>query len=160
MFSLIITIISIALVAALALATIYYGGSAFNKGSADAKASQFINEGQQLNGAITMNKADVTASTSNVDGSSSVVAASTVAGLSPAYLSQVPAGWDTTQAIGDSGTATSFVQRTGIRDDVCASINTKAGFGASATLATATDVTSQYGCFGSGSNNGTFVYRY
>ena len=33
MFSLIITIISIALVAVLALATLYYGGSAFNKGS-------------------------------------------------------------------------------------------------------------------------------
>ena len=33
MFSLIITIISIALVAALALATLYYGGGAFNKGA-------------------------------------------------------------------------------------------------------------------------------
>ena len=40
MFSLIITIISIALVAALALATIYYGGSAFNKSSATATASK------------------------------------------------------------------------------------------------------------------------
>lgn len=34
MFSLIITIISIALVTALAIATIYYGGSAFRQGSA------------------------------------------------------------------------------------------------------------------------------
>jgi hypothetical protein len=37
MFSLIITIISIALVAALALATIYYGGSLWNKLERDAR---------------------------------------------------------------------------------------------------------------------------
>lgn len=51
MFSLIITIISIALVAALAIATIYYGGSAFTQGSAKAKASTLVAQAQQLNGA-------------------------------------------------------------------------------------------------------------
>jgi hypothetical protein len=54
MFSLIITIISIALVAALAVATIYYGGSAFTKGSADAAASQLMNAAQQVNGAVVL----------------------------------------------------------------------------------------------------------
>jgi len=48
MFSLIITIISVALVAALALATLYYGGAAFNEGRADAEASKIINQGQQV----------------------------------------------------------------------------------------------------------------
>jgi len=48
MFSLIITIISVALVAALALATLYYGGAAFNQGRADAEASKIINQGQQV----------------------------------------------------------------------------------------------------------------
>ena len=38
MFSLIITIISVALVAALALATLYYGGDAFNEGRPKAEA--------------------------------------------------------------------------------------------------------------------------
>lgn len=57
MFSLIITIISIALVAALALATLYYGGDAFNQGRAGAEASRLINEGQQLNGAVALGKA-------------------------------------------------------------------------------------------------------
>lgn len=42
MFSLIITIISIALVAALALATIYYGGSAFRQGADAAHVGQVI----------------------------------------------------------------------------------------------------------------------
>lgn len=56
MFSLIITIISVALVAALALATLYYGGDAFNKGRADAKAAQLLVQGQQLLAATDMYK--------------------------------------------------------------------------------------------------------
>lgn len=48
MFSLIITIISIALVAALALGTLYYGGNAFTQGTAKAEAARSLNEGQQL----------------------------------------------------------------------------------------------------------------
>jgi len=157
MFSLIITIISIALVAALALATIYYGGSAFNKGSADAKASQFINEGQQLTGAITMNKADATADTTGT-----VVAATTVAGLAPKYLSQIPQGWLGTAAIGPGGDATSIVTHSSVRDDVCSSINAKAGLPASG-VTTQANVTTQYGCFGGGSGGGTagtLVYKY
>lgn len=51
MFSLIITIISIALVAALALTTLYYGGAAFNQGAARAEASKILLQGQQLLGA-------------------------------------------------------------------------------------------------------------
>jgi hypothetical protein len=58
MFSLIITIISIALVAALALATIYYGGSAFRQGGDAALAAQYINEGQQLSGAAAIVEAN------------------------------------------------------------------------------------------------------
>jgi hypothetical protein len=58
MFSLIITLISIALVAALALATLYYGGPAFNKGYEAAHASQLINQGQHLAGANELYKAD------------------------------------------------------------------------------------------------------
>ena len=48
MFSLIITIISVALVAALALATLYYGGDAYESGHAKAEAAKLRNQGQQL----------------------------------------------------------------------------------------------------------------
>jgi len=48
MFSLIITIISIALVAALALATLYYGGDAFRTSRAKVAAAKLTNQGQQL----------------------------------------------------------------------------------------------------------------
>jgi len=58
MFSLIITIISIALVAALALATLYYGGGAFNQGRAQAQAAKVRSQSQQLLGAAELFKAN------------------------------------------------------------------------------------------------------
>lgn len=54
MFSLIITIISVVLVTALALATVYYGGSAFKQGKAAAEAARYVNDGQQLNAATAL----------------------------------------------------------------------------------------------------------
>jgi hypothetical protein len=51
MFSLIITIVSIALVAALAVATIYYGGSAYTKGASRAAAATVVAHSQQIAGA-------------------------------------------------------------------------------------------------------------
>lgn len=77
MFSLIISIISIALVAALAAATVYFGGSAFNKGAAGADASAFVNAGQQIAGAFTLADADG-------------VPAAAIADLNPDYLAQTP----------------------------------------------------------------------
>ena len=110
MFSLIITIISIALVAALALATIYYGGTAFNKGSAEAVASQRINEGQQINGAKTMQNADLAA-----DPDSTLT-------FTPDYLAQAPAGWTIPATAHGVASVTDAVS-----SDVCDSVNRKAG---------------------------------
>jgi hypothetical protein len=58
MFALIISIIAIALVVALAGATLYYGGDAFSKGSARSTAAALVNQGQQIAGAWTLYKAD------------------------------------------------------------------------------------------------------
>lgn len=52
MFSLIISIIAIALVAVLALATIYYGTDAYLDQRVEAGAAQIINESEQIEGAI------------------------------------------------------------------------------------------------------------
>ncbi len=88
MFSLIISIISIALVAALAAATVYFGGAAFNKGTAGADASAFVNSGQQIAGSFTL------AATDGYDISTADLAdLATAGGLgtgSPVYLAQVP----------------------------------------------------------------------
>lgn len=58
MFSLVITIISIALVAVLALATLYYGGAAFEQGSGKAQAARVTNQFEQLKGAAEMFRVD------------------------------------------------------------------------------------------------------
>jgi hypothetical protein len=51
MFNLIVAVISIALIAAMAAASIFYGGAAFGSGTAQAQASTLINNGQQISGA-------------------------------------------------------------------------------------------------------------
>lgn len=58
MFSLIISIIAIALVIVLAGASLYYGGEAFNQGTAKGEAAKMLNEGQQISGGYTMHKVD------------------------------------------------------------------------------------------------------
>lgn len=82
MFSLIITIISIALVAVLALSTLYYGGDAFNRGSAKAEAARLVNEGQQVSGALTLHEVQTGAAAPDIqtliDGN---------------YLKSAPQGW-------------------------------------------------------------------
>lgn len=58
MFSLIITIISIALVGALAITTLFFGGDAFLKGKSEAEAAQYINESQQISAAVRLYQAE------------------------------------------------------------------------------------------------------
>ncbi len=117
MFSLIISIIAIALVAALALASIYYGGEAFNKGTADADASTIINQGQQVQAAVTMQQVakdtDVTAMQDLVDHD---------------YLQEVPAFEGTKWALPASGVEYVTLDRV-LTKDVCDAVNKKAGLG-------------------------------
>ena len=54
MFSLIISIVSIALVVALAAATMYYGGDALSQGRSSADASSYVTAAQQIGGAAVM----------------------------------------------------------------------------------------------------------
>lgn len=51
MFNLVITVISIALVAVLALAGILYAGGALDRGAAEIASSSVLNQGQQLSAA-------------------------------------------------------------------------------------------------------------
>lgn len=54
MFSLIISIVSIALVVALAAATMYYGGDALSQGRSSADATAYVTAAQQIGGAAVM----------------------------------------------------------------------------------------------------------
>lgn len=151
MFSLIITIISIALVAALALATLYYGGSAFNRGSAGAVASQLINEGQQLNGAVAVAKADAAA------GGTAVVDLQDL--VDGKYLSQLPASFASLGATTIAAGAVTVVTDA----EVCTEVNKRAGH-ETAITATAVAAPGMYGCGSIGATGSevanTFYYKF
>lgn len=135
MFSLIISIISIALVAALAAATVYFGGAAFNKGSAGADASTFINAGQQIAGAFTLASADgYTASTVAALNDGSLGEKTTGAKDGEVYLAQIPSYKGTgLDGLVTEGSAEYSVSK--VSDLVCAEIVKRAD-GVDATIAT------------------------
>ena len=151
MFSLIITVIAIALVAALALATIYYGGNAFNKGSASAKAAQLIMEGQQISGAWQMLQAESTLSGSG----SNVLEMATL--VSEKYLTQVPEAY-----------VNGFVDNGVLRDgelitlDICNELERRAGrhgytegSAPPSAAVVAKDLPGKFGCY-KGDNYGAY----
>lgn len=143
MFSLIITIISIALVTALALATIYYGGSAFRQGGDAAAAARLINEGQQLSGAAAVfNAAEVTPMAALSD-------LTTAKADGTKYLASAPAGWTL-------DVATKSFQVANVKDVICGKVNEKAG-------STPADIASvsNYGCVaGASADTATMVFKY
>lgn len=111
MFSLIITIISIALVAGLAIATMYFGGGAFLQGKPDAEAAKYINEGQQISAAIRLFQTE----------KHGELPQDLRGDLTPVYLKQVPESgvdWDI---------ATNAIIKPVEDTTTCERINTRAG---------------------------------
>jgi len=159
MFSLIIIVISIALGAAMALATLYFGGDAFNEGSAKATAATLVNQAQQINGANTLHFLD-----EQVYGD---MAALTAAGK---YLQaapnpgQVAAESDldgvVTVAKYDVATADGKISLDIKSEAVCKAVNQQSGLGGvlAADEAGLADV--QFGCYGAaGAESFTFVFK-
>ncbi|MHB1666108.1 hypothetical protein [Thiomonas sp.] len=136
MFALIITIISIALVAALAIASIYYGGTAFTSGSAQAQASTIVNQAQQISAGTTLYEND--------NGGS---APASITALTPTYLQAIPT--PPTSASGPYALGTNATSITvGVTStNVCLSIVQSVAPGVSAISGTAT-AGRQYDCFG------------
>ena len=114
MFSLIVTIIGLALVSLLALATIHYGGEVFSQGSSAASAARLLNEAQQLQAANVMYRANAA-----LESPSSAV--TTLQGLvSAGYLSEVPAAFTPLSPL----SAPLTVNTT---SEVCAEVNKRIG---------------------------------
>ncbi|BBM64970.1 hypothetical protein VA249_16160 [Vibrio alfacsensis] len=132
MFSLIISIIAIALVAALALASIYYGGAAFQEGSSDAEASTAVNQGQQIQAAITM--ADINEEWHDVAPEGGAV--STLADLDE-YLKEIPKLRDAAWVVGVGDRTVIAVEV--INDNVCKKIEAKGNATFNAATGTLTD---------------------
>jgi hypothetical protein len=143
MFSLIISIISIALVAALAAATVYFGGAAFNKGSAGADASTFINAGQQVSGAFTLAAADGHTVTT-VENLSATPAIDQTKG--EVYLAQIPSYKGTPFTVSTAVGETLYSTITLDSADVCKEINKRANGSTGNVVADVTDVEGLYGC--------------
>lgn len=140
MFSLIITIVSIALVVALVAATMYHGGDTLTQGRTTADAAAFVAGAQQIGGAAVMHL------------SLESTEAATVADLvSAKYLASEPVvkGVDAdTVTAGDQlwviDTAANLVKATPASAEVCEAINKAAG---AADPKAVTDLGSlAYGC--------------
>lgn len=82
MFQLIVAVIAIALVIALTLASIFYGGEAFTRSSLKANVAAVVNQAQQISGAHTLYRTD------HGDQDASALSDLTAGG----YLAQVPVG--------------------------------------------------------------------
>ncbi len=147
MFSLIISIIAIALVAALAGASVYYGGSAFNEGTAGADASTLINGGQQINGAAAIAESKGVEVTAMTD-------------LEGEYLSQVPSfKGEVFTADGSVALLADTATNDVITSKICEEINTRAGKDTPETpYADAASVTGLFGCH-TDTNGETFLFK-
>ena len=127
MFSLIITIISIALVAALAVATLYYGGEAFTKNDTKAKALKVVNGGAQINGAVELYKAQKGQVPATLD---ELVDAK--------LLKSIPEG---TWALGDD-----YIVASGLSELQCKEANRQLGFTGPIPACDTPDVTGKTAC--------------
>lgn len=119
MFSLIISIVSIALVVALVAATMYYGGDTLTSGREQADASAFVTAGQQIGGAAVMYTA--------LEGSKPADVAALITGGQLASEPVVKAdssgnGWKL-----DTTTSPGLVKNTVLSAEVCTAINKLAG---------------------------------
>lgn len=148
MFSLIITIISIALVAALAVAGVFHGGAAFTSGTAKANAATIVNQAQQITGANALYAND-NAGTFATDPSTL---------QSGGYLTSVPTpvAVVSTNAYSVSTANIVTLDLASTASEVCRQVNKSIGL--AATIPT-TQPASQYGCWDVGEGALAFFYR-
>ncbi len=146
MFALIITIISIALVAALAIASIYYGGTTFSQGIAQAQGSTIVNQAQQIGAAVTLFEND--------NGGS---APSSISSLTPTYLEVVPTPPSSASGVYALGTGASTVTVDVTSANVCLAIEQSVDPSATA-ISSGETAGQQYQCYGSAAPY-TFQYN-
>lgn len=144
MFSLIITIVSIALVVLITGATMYYGGDTLTQGRDRAEAAAFVTGGQQVSGALQMHNA--------MEGEEPEDVAALVFDK---YLTAVPSVNGGDWAF-DNGIVTANVNSA----STCAAINKQAGLdGEIDDIPPTFANTSTYGCSGADGAR-VFSYRY
>ena len=128
MFSLIISIISIALVSSLALASIYYGGKAMAGATVDTEASKILSQGQQIQTAITLR---------NLNADTNIT---TISGLAPKYLKQNP---ELNGTFWNEPNSEGYISRSASSKEICDTLNTRADI---ETTPIPTTPTKYFGC--------------
>ena len=147
MVNLIITLISIALIAAVAVAALYNGGDAFRQGSAKSSAAQLVNAGQQVSAANVLYAND-----------NGGTYASSLSDLTDngAYLSSEPRVPENF-SISDITDNEIEIGATETSDEICNAVNDQAGLDSIPTDETGI---SSFGCYQDGtSGNATFVFK-
>jgi hypothetical protein len=96
MFQLIVTIISIALIVALALASIFYGGSAFTNSAAKTAEAALVNGGQQIAGASILYQNDNAGAYAKIADLVAGNGVTTYLQSSPSLPSGLTGSWQTT----------------------------------------------------------------
>ena len=139
MFNLIVAVISIALIAVTAVASIYYGGDSFAGSSARAEAATLINQAQQIDGAAELFRIAnvgsmvVSDQPSCDDGTLSDCALHRL--VDQGYLTAIPKAPtgvifpSTSWSISDDGSAAFMIFTTddGVADKICEAIETQGG---------------------------------
>ncbi|MGY3581524.1 hypothetical protein ACVIGB_000405 [Bradyrhizobium sp. USDA 4341] len=128
MFQLIVSVIAIALVAILAAASIYYGGSAFTSSNTKGAVAALINSGEQIAGANALYKVDNTVDVDTIDH------------LQPVYLAAAPTApkfasgaWTITPAVTGTTPVAGFASidlsttNASTADQVCAEVVNQGG---------------------------------
>lgn len=160
MFSLIITIVSIALVVALVAATMYHGGDTLTQGRVTADAAAFVSGAQQIAGAQVMHLSLEGKAASTVSGGDAGTDLVLDKYLASAPVVKAAAGSDWT-----IDTTAKLVKNTVDSDAVCAQINKSAGVDStkiSAGTVVATDFAAKaYGCVqAAGADKNSFQFKY
>lgn len=137
MVNLIITLISIALIAIVAVAALYNGGDAFRQGSANASGAQLVNAAQQISAANILYANDN-------GGSYATSLASISDGSYLSSIPRVPAGFSVEDDIDGNRIE---IRASGGSAEVCEAVNKQGGYGDNEILASESAVTSTFGCF-------------
>lgn len=152
MSNLIITLISIALVAAVAVAALYNGGDAFRQGSAKASSAQLINAAQQITAA------NLLYANNNGGSYASSLNQLTSGGTYLQSTPRVPEGFSINPAISSNIIRIQNATGTDASDSICKAVNKTSGYGEN-ILAEESDVDRSFGCYGTAKAISNFVFK-
>jgi len=146
-------VISIALLALIALATVYYGGPAFTQGSAKAAATTVVAQSQQISAANTLYANDFAG-----ESATNVALLVTDGYLSSAPTMSSAVGTANLDLTGTSGVVTAASIN---NKNVCDAINKQVGLDSTTTELTADNISVQYDCFQTVSGTtGSYTFNY